>query len=139
MNKLLATLSILLFSSAVLSENLVVPEIVVSEWGYKTVKNDSWQEIKRIKADGEYYPRFRIRKHCFKDDVEAQNLDKELIGEINSKPGASKVYRDSFVYGDCLFELRTWVNYFYLEYQPKVFELLKNYIEERKAHNQSKQ
>ncbi|MCW8880421.1 MAG: hypothetical protein OQJ89_09525 [Kangiellaceae bacterium] len=138
MKKLLSTLSILLFSSSVLSENLVVPEAVVSEWGYKTIENDSWQEIKRIKADGKYYPGFRLRKHCFKDDVEARSLDKELTDEINSKPGASKVYRDSFVYGGCLFELRTWANYFYLEYQPKVLELLKNYIEEHKAHNQSK-
>jgi len=120
----------------VLAENLVIPENIVNEWGYRTTQNDSWQEIKRIEPDGDYYPGFKIRKHCFQNDADAQKFERKLLDEINSKPGAVKVYRNSIVHDSCLFELRTWANYFYLEYQPKMFELLKQFIKERNAHNQ---
>ncbi len=121
----------LLLSLSVIADNRVVDEETIEDWGYRTVSVDKVQFIKRIeKVPGTgpaYYPRFRLWKVCF-DNIELLEKRKsEVELEVSKMPDYD--YRRMIVRNSCIYFISTDSQYFRLEFQPKMYELYKKYIE----------
>jgi len=129
--KILSICIMLLLSSYAIADNRVVDEKTINDWGYRTVSVDKVQFIKRIKkvpgTGPAYYPRFTLWKECF-DDIE---LLEKRMSEV--KIEVSKMrdydYRRMIVRNNCIYFISTDSQYFRLEFQPKMYELYKKYIE----------
>ena len=125
----------LVYTSSAFTMEHVVPENVLSSWGYKIVEvHAEWQRIKRTKAESwddnqVYYPRFILSKTCFKS-AESAKVEGMRIIEGNSKDpfGGPKSHYNSFVSGKCLYAITASARITYLSYQAEVFSKYKDYI-----------
>ena len=137
MSKLVFIFSILgIFCQDAQSGERIVDEETIKEWGYRTVSIEENQFIKKIdkvnKTGPAYYPRFRISKKCYETGAEAEAVI-ESIRHLQKTEVRHRDYdyRMGVVQHKCLYILNTEAMFFKLEYQPGIFELLRDYISTR--------
>ena len=127
-----------LFSSFSFAD-AIIPEDVLSTWGYKTTeKSQNSQDIKQIKGErwGENqvnYPRFTLSKLCFESFEMAEEKQKETRENQKNDPfkGFKSHYND-FISGKCLYSISTAARVTFLSYQPDVLKKYKTYVQEIK-------